>query len=353
MARVLARGRAEGWTVGQPADSSIAIAPRRRAGRTVASAVAAVSVLAPVSALASAWPHAGTRTTSVATAGTLQAWGSNRSGDLGDGTTENRDVPVPVRLPAGTKVVMARAGRDHSLALTSAGHVLAWGGNMLGQLGDVSSATAAGAPATFRCGSGCRKAPRSGQSARGASSTSHLPQPARCWPGDATTTGHWATAASTRAARSRSGSGCPPPSRPLPSLRASSGRVTEVACGNDHALAFTSRGIVLGWGLDDAGQLGNGNGHVGETVPTPTPISMPTGDIVTGIAAGFDQSFAVTSAGQALAWGLNEHGQLGIGNFSTTGTPSPVMLASGTVAVALGAGPEAMHGFAVSRVSAR
>jgi alpha-tubulin suppressor-like RCC1 family protein len=51
-------------------------------------------------------------------------WGNNRQGDLGDGMSGNSDVPVPVTLPAGTRVAVPRAGFSHSIALTSSGQVL-------------------------------------------------------------------------------------------------------------------------------------------------------------------------------------------------------------------------------------
>jgi hypothetical protein len=66
------------------------------------------------------------------------AWGYNADGELGDGGTANSAVPVRVKLPAGTKVTAVAAGQLHSLAVTSRGTVLAWGGNNFGQLGDGS-----------------------------------------------------------------------------------------------------------------------------------------------------------------------------------------------------------------------
>jgi hypothetical protein len=56
-------------------------------------------------------------------------------GELGNSSTANSDVPVRVKLPAGTKVTAVAAGQLHSLAVTSTGMVLAWGGNNFGQLG--------------------------------------------------------------------------------------------------------------------------------------------------------------------------------------------------------------------------
>jgi alpha-tubulin suppressor-like RCC1 family protein len=71
----------------------------------------------------------------VTSAGRLLAWGYNAFGELGDGTTTNRETPVFVRLPAGVKVTAAAAGEIHVLALTRGHKVLGWGDNSYGQLG--------------------------------------------------------------------------------------------------------------------------------------------------------------------------------------------------------------------------
>jgi len=43
-------------------------------------------------------------------------------------------------VPPGTKVKAISAGCDHSLARTASGHVLEWGSNNHGQLGDGTTA---------------------------------------------------------------------------------------------------------------------------------------------------------------------------------------------------------------------
>ena len=66
--------------------------------------------------------------------GTVWAWGTNGNGELGDGTTTSRDVPVQVSGLSG--VVAVAAGQNHSLAQTADGTVWGFGANGSGQLGD-------------------------------------------------------------------------------------------------------------------------------------------------------------------------------------------------------------------------
>jgi alpha-tubulin suppressor-like RCC1 family protein len=79
-------------------------------------------------------------TVALTSTGKVLAWGLNNLGQLGNGTTTNSTTPVKVTLPAGVKVTDVRAGCFHSMALTSTGQVLAWGGNQVGQLGNGTTA---------------------------------------------------------------------------------------------------------------------------------------------------------------------------------------------------------------------
>lgn len=70
--------------------------------------------------------------------GTVAAWGLNSNGQLGDGTTVNRTVPVVVDqsgILAGKTVTAIAAGMEHSLATCADGTLAAWGSNRDGRLG--------------------------------------------------------------------------------------------------------------------------------------------------------------------------------------------------------------------------
>ena len=102
-------------------------------------AVAALAIPALPTAGAATMPHGGASAgpdAAAVTSGTLRGWGFNGDGELGNGTTDNSDVPVKVKLASGTKVTQVRQGCDFTVALTSTGSVLTWGDDTFGQLGN-------------------------------------------------------------------------------------------------------------------------------------------------------------------------------------------------------------------------
>jgi Regulator of chromosome condensation (RCC1) repeat len=67
--------------------------------------------------------------------GAVLCWGGNSFGQLGDGTTENRAQPREVTGLPGVPTHLA-AGAVHSCALVEGGSAYCWGQNLSGQLGD-------------------------------------------------------------------------------------------------------------------------------------------------------------------------------------------------------------------------
>lgn len=74
--------------------------------------------------------------------GAVQCWGNNDTGQIGNGSTGG-DISQPVAV-SGISIAMAiAAGRDHSCAVMVNGSVQCWGSDTLGQLGNGLSAASA------------------------------------------------------------------------------------------------------------------------------------------------------------------------------------------------------------------
>jgi alpha-tubulin suppressor-like RCC1 family protein len=80
--------------------------------------------------------------------GMAYCWGANGSGQLGDGTYEERDTPVAVSTPM--RFASLSLGDFHSCGRTRGGAVYCWGADSSGQLGDGSGAISWPAPVLVR-----------------------------------------------------------------------------------------------------------------------------------------------------------------------------------------------------------
>src|SRR4051812_6691461 len=104
----------------------------------IGTAVAALALAATAGTAEAAPPATATvaagyaHTCAVRTDHTLWCWGSNGSGQPGDGTTTNRTAPVQ----AGTATTWAGidAGTSYNCAVRTDGTLWCWGSNTRGQL---------------------------------------------------------------------------------------------------------------------------------------------------------------------------------------------------------------------------
>ncbi|WP_018908983.1 Ig-like domain repeat protein [Salinispora arenicola] len=247
--------------------------------------------------------------------GAVLAWGNNTGGELGDGTNTDRTTPVAVKLPTGTTVTAIAVGTFHTLALTSTGALLAWGGNGFGELGD-GTTTARNEPVPVNVPAGTTITAIAGGRGHSLALTS------------TGTVLAWGKNNEGQLGDGTNANSTTPVDVDLPPGTT----VTAIAGGGSNSLALTSAGTVLAWGLNSSGQLGDGTTT---DRSTPVDVNLPPGTTVTAIAGGDPNSLALTSAGTVLAWGLNSSGQLGDGTTTDSTTPVDVNLPPDTTITAI------------------
>jgi alpha-tubulin suppressor-like RCC1 family protein len=68
--------------------------------------------------------------------GTIRCWGSNQTGQLGDGTNDNSNVPISPAGLDGESFIQVSQHHYHVCALQSSGKTYCWGNGTYGELGD-------------------------------------------------------------------------------------------------------------------------------------------------------------------------------------------------------------------------
>jgi alpha-tubulin suppressor-like RCC1 family protein len=164
----------------------------------------------------------------VTSSGALLGCGSSHFGQLGTGTFEEQESQalIALPLPAGVKAAQVSCGFFHTAVLTTDGVLLTAGDNASGQLGLALTAAAADLRPAARVA---------------------MFQPVALH---------------------------------------ESFRVARVMCGSAHTLALTVGGALLGWGNNDANQLGLGHSAPSKC-ESPQLIPLPRGTDAVSIGAGY------------------------------------------------------------------
>ena len=173
--------------------------------------------------------------------GTVLARGANDHGQIGDGSDETAQAPLPV--PGLVGIVDVAAGDDHSLALHTDGTVLAWGRGDQGQLGH-GFASGAGRPVEVVMADGSRI---SGVIALAAGSNHSLAQVS-----DATVWAWGSGSAGQLGNGTNAGS--------LVAARVAGVEAERIHAGGNASFSVVfARASVEAWGENDQGQLGDGS----------------------------------------------------------------------------------------------
>jgi alpha-tubulin suppressor-like RCC1 family protein len=193
--------------------------------------------------------------------GTVQCWGDNEYGELGNGSIADSPTPVPVSGVTGA--VAVATGWEHACALMTDGTVACWGDNLYGELG-IGTSSGPETCGEYACATTPVKVPGlSGATAVAAGENETCAilsdETVRCWGynhdgelGDGTT-----VYSST------------------PMVVSGLSGATAIAMGGMTSCALLSSGGVACWGENDSGQLG---GAIADTPScggcSETPVSI-------------------------------------------------------------------------------
>ncbi len=252
-------------------------------------------------------------TCAVTTQGGVKCWGSNWSGQLGDGTTDHQSTPVQVvGLTSGVQAISAGSG--HTCALLTNGGVKCWGHNYSGELGDGAMVQRL-TPVDVE---GLTSGVQAISAGRGYTCALLTNGGVKCWGRIAVVS--WGM--EPRHTRFT----------PVDVVGLTSG-VTAIAAGASHTCALTVVGGVKCWGTNDEGQLGD---STIEQRITPVRVEGLTSAAIS-ISSGASHTCVLTAGGGIKCWGANYEGQLGDGSGEGWLTPGDVLgLTDGVTAVDAG-----------------
>lgn len=245
---------------------------------------------------------AGENTCALLLDGTVQCWGANLFGQLGNDSTDDSALPVAVQGLSG--VAKLAVGRFQTCALMDDATVQCWGyGGVNGgssinvltatPIAGITGATDLVAGDSFACA----------VVAGGA---------VRCWnEGDV----------------GQLGDGMSNDSNTTPVDVAGLSGVVQLSAGARHVCAIDTQQAVWCWGDGEFGQLGDGVAHNGFPNFVTEPVAAELLSDVVEVACGADHTCVRTSSDEVLCLGLGAHGQLGDGGFYPTlpfGSTTPV-----------------------------
>jgi len=87
---------------------------------------------------------------------------------------------------------------------------------------------------------------------------------------------------------------------PSPVLTLQRKRISQIACGKEHAMAVTEGGRVFCWGKNEFGQLGTGDE---ENKALPVYTELPYETYIAQVSCGGDYTLALTKRGELWSWG--------------------------------------------------
>jgi len=291
--------------------------------------------------------------------GSVWAWGVNSYGQLGDGSTTDRQLPVQVVGPGGVGYLggaTAISVRNNHTCAIADGQAYCWGYNYTGQLGDNSTENqsspvavdtslmsgvvtdiAVGGTHTCAIADGQAYCWGNGDDARFGTFSSDASSPEAVSTSvmsgiitDISAGSDYTCAIANgqaycwgRSSYGQTGGGSTTSAVSVQAVSTSvmSGTVTDISAGDYHACAIAG-GQAYCWGKGNNGQSGDGSTTLLQTTPVAVNASVMSG-IITDISAGRDHTCAMVD-GSAYCWGYGNYGQLGNGSTTQQNTPAAI-----------------------------
>ncbi len=249
----------------------------------------------------------------ITTDGGMYCWGDNRQGQLGDGTTTQRNSPVSVNMSgvlSGKKIIQASIGDSHTCAVTSDGGVYCWGNNTYYGLGDGTTTQRLSPVAVISSGvlSG-KTVTQVAVSYLGTCATTSDGK-VYCWGSDSN--GQFGLGG---------GSSYTAPTAAFNTGALATKTIIQITGSNARMCVLTADNFVYCSGFNAYGQLGNNT-----TTDATTPVQVTnsgalSGKTISGISAGAYTTCATTTDYKVYCWGNNTNGELATGNTTNSSVP--------------------------------
>ncbi len=294
---------------------------------TTGQRAAPVAVALPAGVRIASVAAGGVQSLAVDGDGRVYSWGNNDDGQLGDGSTVQRSRPAVAALPAGVRALSVSEGVYQSLVVGSDGRVYAWGSRAYGEIGEGSAAGLQKRPLGVTLAPGVRAV--SVAAGLGRSFAVGSDDRLYAWGG---VDGRLFSPMSFRTVIFRHLLERHTPGAVLVPGHV---RIRFVSSGLADTLALGSDGRIYGWGNNYYGNIGDGTTT---DRPTPTAVALPAGVRAVSVAVGDTHNLALGSDGRVYAWGDNTYGQLGDGTRTERHVPTAVALPKGVHAVSIAAG---------------